>query len=647
MTLKEPTANDLIPELLDKLSNYTDKFKDRIKVDSIFNEFDESARGELNKFIKMSQTRYKSVKSGNSLQNLYNNQKSKYDKLTNNILKDVFYNTNEIETENKKLFKKPDKKNNQELIDLRQQIILKTKNYSKSELRNRERLDKILARKKANKETPNFFSRLDFIYEPKSIKRKSPKKIQEVEKEESEDDENDYIEPLEEQKNFFENIMNEDSKQFNDNLQEYKDYLSYLKATYKDGDSLKKNKNETNEKFQFLTENVKLLSYKEEENLDLKPKKKEEPRIDVRKLMKYTKRGRRSAKYFSSRHYNSNRLNKKKEINNLKNKRPKTSHKINFSPYDKLYNNYNSDMDLLNDNKSQNNTFNLSSTIGFSNFKNTIKTVKNEAQKSKLLDNNFDKKWDTMEEFFKNNNLQKLSRPETAKAIFNNNIIDFDDNSWRKKKRNITSALSKNSTLNNKEEINEDNRNFLKEIRNFSQKSKLINNPKISIYLRPKGGFKNKKVKKGIFKTNDQYTYKGKELTEKELAKQMMKKRENELEDEVCEKIRTNLNNEDEGEDIQLNYQVNGEKIKVNSQFDPYNEFLEFKNIIKQREEEIKRKNMEELRLKNLKNVNKKIKKIRTENLDMRTNAFMNKFGQKKNDINENKDINIIFKEKL
>ena len=647
MTLKEPTANDLIPELLDKLSNYTDKFKDRIKVDSIFNEFDESARGELNKFIKMSQTRYKSVKSGNSLQNLYNNQKSKYDKLTNNILKDVFYNTNEIEIENKKLFKKPDKKNNQELIDLRQQIILKTKNYSKSELRNRERLDKILARKKANKETPNFFSRLDFIYEPKSIKRKSPKKIQEVEKEESEDDENDYIEPLEEQKNFFENIMNEDSKQFNDNLQEYKDYLSYLKANYKDGDSLKKNKNETNEKFQFLTENVKLLSYKEEENLDLKPKKKEEPRIDVRKLMKYTKRGRRSAKYFSSRHYNSNRLNKKKEINNLKNKRPKTSHKINFLPYDKLYNNYNSDLDLLNDNKSQNNTFNLSSTIGFSNFKNTIKTVKNEAQKSKLLDNNFDKKWDTMEEFFKNNNLQKLSRPETAKAIFNNNIIDFDDNSWRKKKRNITSALSKNSTLNNKEEINEDNRNFLKEIRNFSQKSKLINNPKINIYLRPKGGFKNKKVKKGIFKTNDQYTYKGKELTEKELAKQMMKKRENELEDEVCEKIRTNLNNEDEGEDIQLNYQVNGEKIKVNSQFDPYNEFLEFKNIIKQREEEIKRKNMEELRLKNLKNVNKKIKKIRTENLDMRTNAFMNKFGQKKNDINENKDINIIFKEKL
>ena len=216
-----------------------------------------------------------------------------------------------------------------------------------------------------------------------------------------------------------------------------------------------------------------------------------------------------------------------------------------------------------------------------------------------------------------------------------------------KKKRNITSALSKNSTLNNKEEINEDNRNFLKEIRNFSQKSKLMNNPKINIYLRPKGGFKNKKVKKGIYKTKDQYSYKGKELTEKELAKQMMKKRENELEDEVCEKIRTNLNYEDEGEDIKLNYQVNGEKIKVNSQFDPYNEFLEFKNIIKQREEEIKRKNMEELRLKNLKNVSKKFRKNRTENLDLRSNTFIKKFDHKKTDSHDNKDINIIFKEKL
>ena len=36
MSLKEPTANDLIPQLLEKYKYYTYKFKDRIKVDSIF-----------------------------------------------------------------------------------------------------------------------------------------------------------------------------------------------------------------------------------------------------------------------------------------------------------------------------------------------------------------------------------------------------------------------------------------------------------------------------------------------------------------------------------------------------------------------------------------------------------------------------------
>ncbi len=61
MSLKEPSANELIPQLLDKFTYYTGKFKDRIKVDSIFSEFKDMAKIELNKFIKMSQLRYKGV----------------------------------------------------------------------------------------------------------------------------------------------------------------------------------------------------------------------------------------------------------------------------------------------------------------------------------------------------------------------------------------------------------------------------------------------------------------------------------------------------------------------------------------------------------------------------------------------------------
>ena len=629
MSLKEPTANDLIPQLLEKFTYYTDKFKDRIKVDSIFSEFNDTARIELNKFIKMSQTRYKGVKSGNNLENMLLYQKPKFNKLTNNILSDIFYNTNEIEAENKKLLKKPNKKNNQELIDIRNQIILKTKDFSKNELRNRERLSKIIERKKLNQY--ELLSRLDFIYEPKSLKRNSPKKIQEVEKEESEKDSKDYFQPLEEQKNFFENLMNEDNKQFNDNLKEYKEYLNNLKLNYKDGDSLKKNKNEKKEeeqKFQFLTENVKLLSFKEEENLDLIPKKKEEPKFDVRKLMKYTKRGRRSAKLYSQGHFN-NKLNKKNE-NNQNKKRPKSNQKTISSPTNTLYNysNY-TDFDQINNNNLNND---LESKLSFSNYKNTIKTVKNEAQKANLINKNFDYKWKTMENFFQN----KFYRPETSKIPLNNNNNINEDQSWRSNKtRNITSAKSKNIEF---EEIN-----YLKEIRNLSKGSKLISNPKYNIYTKPKGNF-GKKVKKENYKIKVSEKNKG-EMVDTNLIMKNRRRKENEKEDEICEKIRNNLNEEEEGENIEFNYQVNGERININSKIDPYKEFLEFKNIIVQREEEIKRKELEEL------NKRFKSKKYKTENLEKKARAFTSKYGlskiiENKNE-NDNKDINVILKEEL
>ena len=629
MSLKEPTANDLIPQLLEKFTYYTDKFKDRIKVDSIFSEFNDTARIELNKFIKMSQTRYKGVKSGNNLENMLLYQKPKFNKLTNNILSDIFYNTNEIEAENKKLLKKPNKKNNQELIDIRNQIILKTKDFSKNELRNRERLAKIIERKKLNQY--ELLSRLDFIYEPKSLKRNSPKKIQEVEKEESEKDSKDYFQPLEEQKNFFENLMNEDNKQFNDNLKEYKEYLNNLKLNYKDGDSLKKNKNEKKEeeqKFQFLTENVKLLSFKEEENLDLIPKKKEEPKFDVRKLMKYTKRGRRSAKLYSQGHFN-NKLNKKNE-NNQNKKRPKSNQKTISSPSNTLYNysNY-TDFDQINNNILNND---LESKLSFSNYKNTIKTVKNEAQKANLINKNFDYKWKTMENFFQN----KFFRPETSKFPLNNNNNINEDKSWRSSKiRNITSAKSKNIEF---EEIN-----YLKEIRNLSKGSKLTSNPKYNIYTKPKGNF-GKKVKKENYKIKVSDKNKG-EMVDTNLIMKNRRRKENEKEDEICEKIRNNLNEEEEGENIEFNYQVNGERININSKIDPYKEFLEFKNIIVQREEEIKRKELEEL------NKRFKSKKYKTENLEKKARAFTSKYGlskiiENKNE-NDNKDINVILKEEL
>ena len=237
-----------------------------------------------------------------------------------------------------------------------------------------------------------------------------------------------------------------------------------------------------------------------------------------------------------------------------------------------------------------------------------------------------------MENFFQN----KFYRPETSKIPLNNNNNINEDQSWRSNKtRNITSAKSKNIEF---EEIN-----YLKEIRNLSKGSKLISNPKYNIYTKPKGNF-GKKVKKENYKIKVSEKNKG-EMVDTNLIMKNRRRKENEKEDEICEKIRNNLNEEEEGENIEFNYQVNGERININSKIDPYKEFLEFKNIIVQREEEIKRKELEEL------NKRFKSKKYKTENLEKKARAFTNKYGlskiiENKNE-NDNKDINVILKEEL
>ena len=53
----------------------------------------------------MSQNRYKSIKSWNSLENVIFKQKPFYNMSSNMILEEQFYNTNEIEKENPKLLK--------------------------------------------------------------------------------------------------------------------------------------------------------------------------------------------------------------------------------------------------------------------------------------------------------------------------------------------------------------------------------------------------------------------------------------------------------------------------------------------------------------------------------------------------------------
>ena len=90
--MEEQGTNELIPKLIEKINVYSDKLKDRVKIDSIFSEFDTYAHSDFQKFIKMSDKRYKGVKSGNCLNNILKNQKKEYRELSNQILKNNFYN---------------------------------------------------------------------------------------------------------------------------------------------------------------------------------------------------------------------------------------------------------------------------------------------------------------------------------------------------------------------------------------------------------------------------------------------------------------------------------------------------------------------------------------------------------------------------
>ena len=132
--MKKTNGYELIPVLINKVNKYSDKLKDRVKIDGIFNEIDLYASEGFKKFIKISDNRYKCIKSGIFLNDLLERQKNEYNELSDNILENHFYKNNEIEKELKKLYKKITIKESKELVKIRKEIINENKNLSQNEI---------------------------------------------------------------------------------------------------------------------------------------------------------------------------------------------------------------------------------------------------------------------------------------------------------------------------------------------------------------------------------------------------------------------------------------------------------------------------------------------------------------------------------
>ncbi|MCQ2819275.1 MAG: hypothetical protein MJ252_18585 [archaeon] len=136
--IRKQDTNELIPILIDKIIKVRNRMKHRIKANGFFHEFDGNTRRDLQKFIKFSSKRYKSAKSGTSINQVLNKMNPDLDELANRICNDEFYQIDDIEKESKKLLIKADKSERKEILEIINQIKQNTKAMSNTEMEKRK-----------------------------------------------------------------------------------------------------------------------------------------------------------------------------------------------------------------------------------------------------------------------------------------------------------------------------------------------------------------------------------------------------------------------------------------------------------------------------------------------------------------------------
>ena len=245
---KKTNGYELIPVLINKVNKYSDKLNDRVKIDGIFNQIDLYATDGFKKFIKMSNNRYKCIKSGINLNDFLERQKKEYKELSDNILENNFYMNNEIENESKKLFKKIGIKESKDLIKIRKDIIRENKILTPKELNKRKRYENRRAKNIIQEDiSTNEENKLKHNY---SIVNKIEEKDSTL---------------IKDKKKYLSDIVELDQKYLNKNIESYKSFLKDIEKTKDNSKILKimsKNDN-LGHKYSFTLKNIKLLSFKE------------------------------------------------------------------------------------------------------------------------------------------------------------------------------------------------------------------------------------------------------------------------------------------------------------------------------------------------------------------------------------------------
>jgi hypothetical protein len=361
--------NETIPQAITDSNLYRKEIKKRMKLNSIFSEFDTKAYHDLNFFIDESNWRYSKSKGGLNLNSLITGTRKKCLDESMKVLNDKFYTNKIIEEERNKMFYK----NSDKLYkQVKNRInVIKNPEIKKKELKmaslTEEGLDEFDNYDINENNINEFIRKNSNMNSPyNTLERKNSNGGINLKKNLHKD-----ILKMNE-------VINTENNLIHKSLDNYKITLNKLKNKYEEAKKLKQGKEpklNIHKKINIDFPKIKLLNYI---HYDLYPKSDDDDeelrKINVRKLLPFTKYG----KYYKS-------LNENLTMNESN----KDENKDKTLPY--------ITEPIIPDNRHY-----------YKNYQNTICVVHDSANKELFVDRNYEKKRDDVENILCIDNIPSL-----------------------------------------------------------------------------------------------------------------------------------------------------------------------------------------------------------------------------------------------
>ena len=357
---KDKIINETIPQAIADSNLYRKEIKKRMKLNSIFLEFDNKASNNLNFFIDESNWRYAKSKSGLNLNSLISSTRKKCLDESMKVLNDKFYTNKTIEEERNKMFYK----NSDKLYRQIKKTI--------SVIKNPQPKRRVLKIGSLSEENLNEYNNYDinekninkFLRKNNNININNPNDSKEK------INSNGSItsrKNLQKDISKMNEVINNEHKLIHKSLDNYKIILKKLKNKYDEAKKLKQGKEpklNIHKRINIDFPKIKLLNYV---HYNLNPKSDDEDeklkKINIHKLLPFTKFG----KYYKS-------LNKNLSMSNTNNEEKKDK-KLPCITERKI-----------SDNRHY-----------YKNYQDTISVVHDSANKELFVDKNYEKKRDDVE----------------------------------------------------------------------------------------------------------------------------------------------------------------------------------------------------------------------------------------------------------